>query len=92
MDKKHLEDLYDSALRELEETREENERLKALCEKYGKINEQETKDYAELKQENERYKSALEEITSKILNQIAWEGGLSYLDQEIINIINEVEE
>ena len=33
----------------------ECERLKAKCKKYGEINEQETKDYAELKAERDSY-------------------------------------
>lgn len=41
---------------------QECEEWKEKCKKYGEINEQETKDYAELKAENERYKQALEEI------------------------------
>ena len=41
---------YDDYLRKEQECEE----LKAKCKKYGELNEQETKDYAELKAENER--------------------------------------
>ena len=50
-----------SKIKELQEQlnrkEQECEELKEKCKKYGEINEQETKDYAELKAENEQLKN-----------------------------------
>jgi hypothetical protein len=48
---------------------QECEELKAKCRKYCEINEQETKDFAELKAENEKLKQTLAEI-KEIAGQI----------------------
>ena len=45
--------------KQLKRKEQECERLKAKCKKYGEINEQETKDYAELKAENEELRKNL---------------------------------
>lgn len=56
----------ENKIKELEEKllrkEQECEELKEKCRKYGEINEQETKDYAELKNKAEKYKQTLTEI------------------------------
>ena len=50
-------DFYPSChYKQLKRKEQEYEELKEKCRKYGEINEQETKDYAELKAENEELK------------------------------------
>ena len=50
---KTVENARNDLERELEQKEQECEELKEKVKKYGEINEQETKDYAELKAENE---------------------------------------
>ena len=74
-------DCYYKQLKRLEqENKELEEKVKDLDALTGIFSARLTK----------KYKSALEEIRNKIVNQVAWEGGLSHLDQEINTIINEV--
>lgn len=49
--------LVNEYLKKIGHLQSENKELKEKCKKYGEINEQETKDYAELKVENERLKT-----------------------------------
>ena len=61
-------DTTDRLSKQLEQKEQECEELKEKVKKYGEINEQETKDYAELKAENEKLKKIINEATSSSLD------------------------
>lgn len=65
--------------------KKQNKELQAEIKKYAAINEQETKDYAELKAENERLKEEIKEVKKYQYEQEYLEKEIERLKKELKN-------
>lgn len=69
----NLLDINESVLEESSELLKERDDLKAQIKKYAKINEQETKDYAELKKENKLFALEAKKLVAQYSAKLEWQ-------------------